>query len=66
MKFQLLIKTKIPTNEEVFMNCWHFNIDEQDKFHAQLSMEKVLYPRGQVFKEAFAISIKSRVFVCLV
>ena len=54
-KFQLLIKTKILTNGEVYCfmslrcciyhankclnanNCWHFNIYEQDKFHAQLS-----------------------------
>ena len=49
MKFQLLIKTKILTNEEVsclkysddvfillinVLNvCWHFNIYEQDTFH---------------------------------
>ena len=31
-KFQLLIKSKIPTNEDVY--CWHLNIYEQDKFHA--------------------------------
>ena len=48
MKFKLLTKTKIPTNEEVsqmfylsylFMLkcCWHFNIYEQDKFRAPLS-----------------------------
>ena len=55
-KFQMLIKTKIPTNEKVSCfkslrsciyhankclnanNCWHFNIYEQDKFHAQLSL----------------------------
>ena len=48
-KFQLLIKTKIPSNEEIsylsrsdvvfimLINCWHFNIYEQDKFRAQLS-----------------------------
>ena len=38
--YQLLIKTKILTDEEVAcfksLRCWHFNIDEQDKFHAQL------------------------------
>ena len=47
MKFQLLIKTKIPTNNEVSLNlsdvvfinnnCWHFDIYEQGKFRAQLS-----------------------------
>ena len=48
-KFEMLIKTKIPTNEEVSCfqslrycinhanKCWHFNINEQDKFRAQLS-----------------------------
>ena len=52
-KFQLLIKTKIPTKKclalsllDVFImliivknanNCWHFNIFEQDKLHAYLS-----------------------------
>ena len=48
-KFQLLIKTKIPTNKEVYCfktlrcciwhanNCWHFDIYEQDEFRAQLS-----------------------------
>ena len=49
-RFQLIIKTKIPTNKEVSCfkslkccitinanNCWHFNIYEQDKFRAQLS-----------------------------
>ena len=40
-KFQLVIKTKIPTNEEVScfksLNSWHFNINEHDKFNAQLS-----------------------------
>ena len=52
-KFQLLIKTKIPTNNEFscfkslrcciyhankcLNKCWHFNIYEQDKFRAQLS-----------------------------
>ena len=54
-KFHPLIKTKIPTNEEVScfkslrcciyhankckstIDCWHFNIYEQDKFRAQLS-----------------------------
>ena len=49
LKFQLLIKTKIPTNKEVSCfkslrcciyhdnKCWHFNIYEHDEFHAQLS-----------------------------
>ena len=47
MKFQLLIKTVIPTNKGVscfkplrciyHAKCWHFNIYEQDKFCAQLS-----------------------------
>ena len=40
-KFQLLIKTKIPTNKDVScyksLRCWHFYIYEQDKFRAQLS-----------------------------
>ena len=48
-KFQLLINTKILTNEKVLHvvfimlidvtmpKCWHFNIYEQDIFHAQLS-----------------------------
>ena len=27
-------------------NCWHFNIYEQEKFHAEFSMNKVLHPRG--------------------
>ena len=30
--FLMLINVKMPT-----INCWHFNIYEQDKFHAQLS-----------------------------
>ena len=58
MKFQLLIKTKIPTNKVVpcfkslrcciyptnkclnANNCWHFNIYEHGKFHAQSSRER--------------------------
>ena len=36
-KFQVLIKTKIPTNKNANL-CWHFNIYEQDKFCAQLSL----------------------------
>ena len=43
MKYQLLIEIKIPTNKEVScfqsLSCC---IYEQDKFHAQLSMKKVL------------------------
>ena len=31
-KFQLLIETKIPTNEEVSCFKSHFNINEQDNF----------------------------------
>ena len=46
MKFQLLIETKIPTNKEVscfilsdvvFIMLINVNINEHDKFHAQLS-----------------------------
>ena len=49
MESLLLLKTKIPTNDEVYCfkslrfciyhanNCWDFNIYEQDKFRAQLS-----------------------------
>ena len=44
MKFQLLIKTKMLKNIVVFCFqtlkcciCWHFNIYEHDKYHAQLS-----------------------------
>ena len=35
MLFFLLINVKIPTI--VGKNCWHFNIYEQEKFHAKLS-----------------------------
>ena len=42
MLFFLLINVKMPTIVGIltFMsrkNCWHFNIYEQEKFHAQLS-----------------------------
>ena len=60
-KFQLFIKTKIPTNEETLRYCiyhankcliaikyWHFNINEQVKFYisAELSMEKKFMTSG--------------------
>ena len=40
MLFVLLINVKMPTIVGIltFMsNCWHFNIYEQAKFHAQMS-----------------------------
>ena len=47
MKFQLLLKCKMVKNKKdflalklsdvVFINCLHFNIYEQDNFHALLS-----------------------------
>ena len=43
-KFQLFIKYRqikkfhaLSFSDVVFINCWHFNIYEQDKFCAQLS-----------------------------
>ena len=47
MKFQLLIKTKIPKSKEVPC-CWHFNIYEQDKIlcSAELSLKTVFLTRG--------------------
>ena len=36
MLFFQLINVKMPTN------CWHSNIYEQEKIHAQVSMEEVL------------------------
>ena len=33
--FILLLNVKMPT---IVNNCWHFNIYEQDKLHAQLSL----------------------------
>ena len=40
--FILLINVKMPIIVGIFtfmsrINCWHFNIYEQDKFHAQVS-----------------------------
>ena len=36
--FILLINVNMPTIVGKYANnCWHFNINEQDKFHAQLS-----------------------------
>ena len=38
MLFSLLINVKMPTIKCYNANnCWHFNIYEQEKFHAQLS-----------------------------
>ena len=35
MLFFLLINIRMPTYN---CNCWHFNIYEQEKFHAELNM----------------------------
>ena len=35
--FFLLINVKMPTIIFLLINCWHFNIYKQEKFHAQLS-----------------------------
>ena len=64
MKFQQLIKTKILKNKDfscfqtlkwciyhgVLNNCWLFNIYEQDKFHAELSLKKAFRALLGVFR----------------
>ena len=37
MLFFLFTNVKMPTIAGILKNCWHFNIYEQEKFHAQLS-----------------------------